>query len=119
MERKHRKRLQFLDSFRGFCTVIIIIVHAFSHIMFWDMELIPLEEVSIFAVILLSPVVIIATCAPGFFQISATALSYNFYLDIKDYIDSKVENNPDRKTRTHITFKDPALLRIVKKNLIS
>ncbi|MBA7566361.1 hypothetical protein ES708_08052 [subsurface metagenome] len=121
MDRKHehRKRLLFLDSVRGFSTMIIIVAHAFSHLMFWDMELIPLEDVSIIAVIIFAPVVILATSAPAFVLFSATALSYNFYLDVRDYIKSKLENNPDHRKQIDISFKDPALSRIVKKNLIS
>ncbi len=119
MERKHRKRLHYLDSVRGFCTTIIIVAHAFSHLMFWDMNIIPLEEVSIFAIIILSPVIILATCAPAFVLFSANALSYNFYLDVRDYIKFKSENNPENKKQIIISFKDPVLLRIVKKNLIS
>ena len=119
MEQKHRKRLIYLDSLRGFCTAIIILAHALSHLMFWDLELIPLDEVSVLAIILLAPVIIIATCAPVFVQISAVALSYNFFLDIKDFIESKQANNPEYKTRVQISFKDPILLRIIKKNLIS
>ena len=119
MERKHRKRLVYLDSARGFFTVIIIFAHSLSHLMFWDMELIPLEDVNIFAIIVLSPVIILATCAPVFVQISAVALSYNFFLDINDYITAKNEETGDPKERPQISFKDPRLLRIVKKNLIN
>jgi len=119
MEREHRKRLLYLDSVRGFSTMMIIVAHAFSHLMFWDMELIPLEDVSIILYIIAAPVVILATSAPAFVLFSATALSYNFYLDVRDYIKSKSENNPDHKNQIDISFKDPALSRIVKKNLIS
>ncbi|QEE15735.1 DUF418 domain-containing protein [Promethearchaeum syntrophicum] len=116
---EHRKRLLYLDSVRGFCTMIIIVAHAFSHLMFWDMNLIPLEEVSIIAIIILAPVIILATSAPAFVLFSASALSYNFYLDIKEFIKFKSENIPNQKTQIDISFKDPALSRIVKKNLIS
>lgn len=119
MERKHRKRLVFLDSARGFFTIIIILAHSFSHLMFWDMELIPLEDVSIILVIILAPVVILATCAPVFVQISAIALSYNVLLDVKEYITTKNESTRNLKARTQISFKDPKLRRIVKKNLIN
>jgi hypothetical protein len=87
--------------------------------MFWDMQLIPLEEVSIFAIVILSPVIIIATCAPVFVQISAAALSYNFYLDVRNYVELKHAENPNHATSVPISFKDPILLRIVKKNLIN
>ena len=119
MERKHRKRLLYLDSFRGFSTVLIIIVHAFCHLMFWDMNLIPLEEFSTVVIIIFSPIIILAPSAPGFALFSANALSYNFYLDVRDYIKFKSENNLDHKKKIQISFKDPVLLRIVKKNLIS
>ena len=118
-KREPRKRLLYLDSVRGFCTMIIIVAHAFSHLMFWDMSLIPLEEVSIIAIIILAPFIIIATSAPVFVLISASALSYNFYLDVRNYIKSQSENNPDHRKQIDISFKDPALSRIVKKNLIS
>ena len=119
MEREPRKRLLYLDSVRGFCTMIIIAAHSFSHLMFWDMTLIPLEEFSILAIIIFSPIILIATSAPVFVLISANALSYNFYLNIKDYIKSKTENNLDHKNQIEISFKDPVLSRIVKKTLIS
>ncbi|MHA1561735.1 MAG: hypothetical protein ACTSPA_06375, partial [Promethearchaeota archaeon] len=118
-KREPRKRLLYLDSVRGFCTMIIIVAHAFSHLMFWDMNLIPLEDVSIIAIIILAPFIIIATSAPVFVLISASALSYNFYLDVRNYIKSQSENNPDHRKQIDISFKDPALSRIVKKNLIS
>jgi len=118
-KREPRKRLLYLDSVRGFCTMIIIVAHAFSHLMFWDMNLIPLEEVSIIAIIILAPFIIIATSAPVFVLLSATALSYNFYSDVRDYIKSISENNNNQKSNIDISFKDPALSRIVKKNLIS
>jgi hypothetical protein len=87
--------------------------------MFWDMILIPMEEISIFTIIILSPIIIIATSAPAFVLFSANALSYIFYLDVRDYIKFKSENNPENKKQISISFKDPVLLRIVKKNLIS
>lgn len=119
MEREPRKRLLYLDSVRGFCTMIIIAAHSFSHLMFWDTNLIPLEEFSILAVIIFSPIILLATSAPVFVLISANALSYNFYLDVRNYIKSKSENNPDHKSHIDISFKDPVLSQIVKKNLIS
>ena len=113
-----RKRLLYLDSVRGFCTMIIIVAHAFSHLMFWDMELILLEDVSPIAIILLAPIIIIATSAPVFVLFSATALSYNFYLDVKNYIKSNSEEDLGQ-SQIDISFKDPVLSRIVKKNLVS
>ncbi len=119
MEREPRKRLLYLDSVRGFCTMIIIAAHSFSHLMFWDMNLIALEDFSILAIIIFSPIILIATSAPVFVLISANALSYNFYIEIRNYIKSKSENNPDHKNQIDISFKDPVLSQIVKKNLIS
>jgi len=119
LKREPRKRLLYLDSIRGLATILIVFVHALAHLMFWDMELIPLEEVSIFAIIILSPILLMATSPPAFVLFSVNALSYNFYLKVRNYIKSKSENNLDHKKQIDISFKDPALSRIVKKSLIS
>ncbi|WP_371806632.1 hypothetical protein [Candidatus Lokiarchaeum ossiferum] len=119
MEGTHRKRLLSLDTSRGFYTCVIIIAHAFSHLMFWDMSLIALEDFSIVAIIILSPIIIIATCAPVFVQISASALSYNFYLDVQKFIQSQKEIHTLSENPTSISFRNPMLLRIIKKNLIN
>ena len=119
MDDKHRKRLLSLDTSRGFYTCVIIIAHAFSHLMFWDMNLIALEDFSIVAIIILSPIIIIATCAPVFVQISASALSYNFYLDVHDFIQSQKNISNLSSNRPSISLGNPMLLRIIKKNLIN
>ena len=87
------KRLFYLDSYRGFAAFSIILAHSFSHIMFWDYELIPLEEVPLLLIVILAPFVLFATCAPVFVLISSTALAYKLRLAVDAYM-SQDENYP-------------------------
>ncbi len=87
------KRLLYLDSYRGFAALTIILAHAFSHVMFWDYELIPLDEVHLWLIILLAPIVLFATCAPVFVLISSTALAYNLRLAVDAYKNQNPENS--------------------------
>ncbi|MHA1674083.1 MAG: hypothetical protein ACTSYI_10705 [Promethearchaeota archaeon] len=97
------KRLLYLDSYRGFAALTIILAHAFSHVMFWDYELIPLEEVHLWLIILLAPFVLFATCAPVFVLISSTALAYNLRLAVDKYDNQNLQNSQNSRDSHNIS----------------
>lgn len=87
------KRLLYLDTYRGLGAFTIILAHAFSHIMFWDYNLMTIEEIPLWIVIPLAPLVLFATCAPVFVLISSTALSFNMRRAIDDQFNDNTTQN--------------------------
>ncbi|MHA1520307.1 MAG: hypothetical protein ACTSRK_09000 [Promethearchaeota archaeon] len=100
------RRLLYLDSYRGFAAFTIIIAHAFSHIMFWDYELIPLDEVYLWLIIMLAPFVLFATCAPVFVLISSTALAYNLHQAVDKY---RIQNLQSLQNNSKILIRKTTL----------
>lgn len=84
-----KKRLLYLDVFRGFVGLFIILSHSFSHIILWDYNLIPLEDFPIWMVIVLSPLIAFSTCGAVFAIISSTALGFKMQSIVKRNLDQK------------------------------
>lgn len=91
------KRLLYLDVFRGFIALFIIVTHAFSHLILWDYSIIQLNEFPIWMVVILSPIILISTCAPVFPLISSTALGYK----LKSILNSNHRIKSLKTTQNH------------------
>ncbi|WP_457558960.1 hypothetical protein [Candidatus Harpocratesius sp.] len=91
------KRLLYLDVFRGFVALFIIVTHAFSHLILWDFTIIQLDEFPIWMVIIFSPIILLSTCAPVFPLISSTALGYK----LKSILNSNNKNDSLIITHSH------------------
>lgn len=73
------RRLLFLDWMRGLFICLVIVFHAWSHLLFWNGELIAREEISLVMIILFAPLIILGTWAPIFALISGAATAYVMY----------------------------------------
>jgi hypothetical protein len=72
-------RLLFLDWLRGCFIVLVIIFHAWSHLLFWNGALIAREEVTTLILVLFAPLILLGTWAPIFALISGVATAYVFH----------------------------------------
>jgi len=70
------RRLLCLDVLRGFFILMVILLHAFGHVLFWNAQIISREEVSIWVLVLFAPLLLLSTWAPVFALISGFANAY-------------------------------------------
>ena len=73
------QRLLFLDWLRGCFIVLVILFHAWSHLLFWNGELIARDEITTPIIVLFAPLILLGTWAPIFALISGVATAYVFY----------------------------------------
>ncbi|RLI63201.1 MAG: hypothetical protein DRO88_10475, partial [Promethearchaeia archaeon] len=93
---KTKNRLLYLDVFRGFVGLFIILSHSFSHIILWDYNLIPLDEFPLWMVIVLSPLIAFSTCGAVFAIISSTALGFK----MQSIVQKNLNQNPQMIRRS-------------------
>jgi len=70
------KRLLVLDWMRGYFIMLVIILHAFGHLLFLNAELIAVEEIRWYVIALFAPLILLGTWAPIFALLSGVANAY-------------------------------------------
>lgn len=73
------KRLLFLDILRGSFILVVILLHAFSHVLFWNATLVAREDIPVWLIAVFAPLILVGTWAPMFALISGAATAYVLY----------------------------------------
>lgn len=73
------QRLLFLDWLRGSFIALVIVFHAWSHVLFWNGSLIARDEITTPVLVLFAPIILLGTWAPIFALVSGVATAYVFY----------------------------------------
>lgn len=83
-----KRRLLFVDFFRGFFIVYILWLHAFNAVVY-NNDPQSIDGANPWIFVLLAPLVIIATWAPIFVFLSGTAHAYSMHQNLINYRDTK------------------------------